>query len=73
MDSGKCFINITGVKKRKPKSEKTKKGVRVERNAWLTDMVPTICYLMNWPVPEHAEGAVLYQIFEDPNFRLAES
>lgn len=50
-----------------------KKGVRIERNAWLTDMVPTICYLMNWPVPEDAEGAVLYQIFEDPNFRLAES
>ena len=47
-----------------------KKGVRIERNAWLTDMVPSICYLMNWPVPEHAEGAVLYQIFEDPNFRF---
>jgi len=47
-----------------------KKGYRLKRNAWITDMVPTICYLMNWPVPEQAEGAVLYQIFENPNFRF---
>jgi len=49
-----------------------KKGHRLQRTAWITDMVPTICYLMNWPVPEHAEGAVLYQVFEDPNFRYQE-
>ena len=49
-----------------------KKGHRLERNAWITDMVPTICYLMNWPVPAQAEGAVLYQIFKDPNFRYHE-
>jgi predicted AlkP superfamily phosphohydrolase/phosphomutase len=49
-----------------------KKGFRLERTAWITDLVPTICYLMNWPVPEHTEGAVLYQIFENPNFRFEE-
>ena len=46
-----------------------KQGHRLQRNAWITDLVPTVCYLMNWPLPEEAEGAVLYQIFEDPNFR----
>lgn len=49
-----------------------KKGARLERTAWLTDIVPTICYLMNWPLPAHTEGAVLYQAFEDPNFRFNE-
>ena len=49
-----------------------KTGHRLQRTAWITDMVPTICYLMNWPVPENTEGAVLYQILEDPNFRFHE-
>ena len=49
-----------------------KKGERLERTAWLTDLVPTICYLMNWPVPEKAEGAVIYQAFEEPDFRFKE-
>lgn len=44
-----------------------KKGHRLERTSYLTDMVPTICYLMNWPVPSTAEGNVLYQALEDPN------
>jgi predicted AlkP superfamily phosphohydrolase/phosphomutase len=47
-----------------------KKGHRLQRNAWLTDIVPTVCYLLDLPVPEHAEGAVLYQVFKDPNFKL---
>ena len=46
-----------------------KKGHRLKRNAWLTDIVPTICYLLDLPLPEHAEGAVLYQMFRDPNFK----
>ena len=49
-----------------------KKGHRLQRTVWLTDLVPTICYLMDWPVPEQAEGAVIYQAFEDPNFKLKE-
>ncbi|MBW2086240.1 MAG: alkaline phosphatase family protein, partial [Deltaproteobacteria bacterium] len=46
-----------------------KKGDRLQRTAWITDLVPTLCYIMNWPLPEQAEGAVLYQTFENPNFR----
>jgi predicted AlkP superfamily phosphohydrolase/phosphomutase len=47
-----------------------KVGWRLERTCWLTDIVPTVCYLMNWPVPADAEGSVIYQVFEDPNFRF---
>ena len=45
-----------------------KDGVVLDRTIWITDLVPTICYLMDWPVPEQAEGAILYQAFKDPNF-----
>jgi len=47
-----------------------KKGWRMERTCGLTDIVPTFCYLMNWPLPEQAEGSVIYQVFTDPNFRF---
>ncbi|MBW2085893.1 MAG: alkaline phosphatase family protein, partial [Deltaproteobacteria bacterium] len=47
-----------------------KKNHRLQRTAWLTDIVPTLCYLMDWPLPAQAEGAVLYQAFEDLNFKL---
>jgi hypothetical protein len=50
-----------------------KKGYRLERTSGLTDIVPTICYLMNWPLPADAEGAVLYQVFANPNFRVEEN
>jgi predicted AlkP superfamily phosphohydrolase/phosphomutase len=50
-----------------------KKGYRLKRNVWLTDIVPTICYLMDWPVPEHTEGAVVYQFFKDQNFKVKET
>lgn len=49
-----------------------KQGVRLERTIWLTDLVPTVCYAMNLPLPAQAEGAVVYQAFEDPNFRFNE-
>jgi hypothetical protein len=47
-----------------------KKGHRMQRTCWLTDIVPTVCYLMDWPVPVHTEGAVMYQAFKDPNFKM---
>jgi hypothetical protein len=46
-----------------------KEGFRMERTCWLTDIVPTICHLMDWPIPAQAEGAVLYQSFKNPNFK----
>lgn len=49
-----------------------KKGVRLQRPMHLTDVVPTICHLMDWPVPQHVEGAVIYQAFRDPNFKRVE-
>ena len=49
-----------------------KKGARLERTCNLVDIVPTICYLLDLPVPAQAEGAVLYQIFKDPDYKIAE-
>jgi predicted AlkP superfamily phosphohydrolase/phosphomutase len=42
-----------------------KKGKTLDRTIWLTDIVPTICYLMDLPVPKDCEGAIIYQIFDD--------
>ncbi|HUT36774.1 MAG TPA: alkaline phosphatase family protein [Planctomycetota bacterium] len=44
-----------------------RKGVELNRTVWLTDIVPTLCYLTGFPVPAQAEGAVLYQALTEPN------
>ena len=49
-----------------------KKGEVLERTVWLTDVVPTICYLSEIPVPKDTEGAVIYQALENPNMKLEE-
>jgi len=49
-----------------------KKGYRLQRTVGLTDIVPTICYALDFPVPETAEGSIVYQAFKDPNFKLKE-
>ena len=49
-----------------------KKNYLMERTMWLTDIVPTICYLADLPIPEHAEGGILYQALENPNLKLDE-
>jgi predicted AlkP superfamily phosphohydrolase/phosphomutase len=49
-----------------------KKGYRLERNCNLIDVVPTICYLLDLPLPAQAEGAVLYQVLKDPDFKAKE-
>ncbi|MCM8785548.1 MAG: alkaline phosphatase family protein [Candidatus Omnitrophica bacterium] len=54
------------------KGPNIKKGVIIERTIWLTDIVPTICYLLDIPVPKDCEGAVLYQIFQEPDFKIKE-
>ncbi|MCM8833574.1 MAG: alkaline phosphatase family protein [Candidatus Omnitrophica bacterium] len=54
------------------KGPNIKRGAIIERTIWLTDIVPTICYLLDLPVPKDCEGAVLYQIFQDPDFKLKE-
>ncbi|HOK56008.1 MAG TPA: alkaline phosphatase family protein [bacterium] len=54
------------------KGPNVKRGEIVERTIWLTDIVPTICYLLDLPVPKDCDGAVLYQIFEDPDYKRKE-
>ena len=44
-----------------------KKGYLLERTSGLTDVVPTLCHLMSWPVPADAEGNILFQVLENPN------
>jgi len=38
-----------------------RRGVRLQRTAWLVDVAPTICYLLDAPVPRDCHGSVLYQ------------
>jgi predicted AlkP superfamily phosphohydrolase/phosphomutase len=47
-----------------------KENQQLERTMYLADIVPTICYLMNWPVPSDAEGAVVYQALVDPSIKV---
>lgn len=42
-----------------------RRGVRLERNVWLTDVTPTLCHLLGIPVPADAQGAILYQALEE--------
>lgn len=49
-----------------------KKGYRMERTCNLIDIVPTICHMMDLPLPGTTEGAVLYQAFKNPNFKSDE-
>jgi predicted AlkP superfamily phosphohydrolase/phosphomutase len=47
-----------------------KRNHTVKRNVWLVDVVPTLCHALSLPMPRDAEGAVIYGIFEDPDFLL---
>lgn len=47
-------------------------GQELDRTVWLTDVVPTVCYLAEWPIPRQAEGAILYQALEDPDLKAHE-
>jgi hypothetical protein len=49
-----------------------KKGYRLERTCNIIDLVPTVCYLLDLPLPPKAEGAVLYQVLKDPDFKSKE-
>jgi len=49
-----------------------KKGYCLERTCNIIDIVPTICYLLDLPVPAQAEGSVIYQALKDPDFKLKE-
>ncbi|MBO4318738.1 MAG: alkaline phosphatase family protein [Mailhella sp.] len=42
-----------------------KKNYHMQRFCNIIDMVPTICHLMDLPVPDGCEGAVLYQLLDE--------
>lgn len=50
-----------------------KAGAKLQRTVWITDLVPTVCYLAGFPVPQEAEGAIIYQAMDDPDIRLHEA
>ena len=49
-----------------------KRGIRLDRTCNLIDIVPTICYMMDLPLPAQSEGAVLHQAFKNPNMKADE-
>ena len=49
-----------------------RRGASFERKAFAKDVVPTVCYIADLPVPETTTGAVLYQALKDPNLKLKE-
>jgi len=36
-----------------------RKELELERNVWCHDMILTVCYLIGWPMPGDAEGAII--------------
>ena len=54
------------------KGPNIKRDYILERTVWLTDIVPTICYLTDLPIPRHSEGGIIYQALEDPDFKQKE-
>ncbi|MCL4465261.1 MAG: alkaline phosphatase family protein [Chloroflexi bacterium] len=49
-----------------------KRGHRMERTVGLQDIVPTVCHACDLPVPSTVDGAVIWQVFKDPNFKERE-
>jgi len=49
-----------------------KEGYTLKRTVWLADIVPTICYLAELPIPKDAEGAIIYQALKDPDCKIRE-
>jgi len=49
-----------------------KKGVHLKGQVRQVDVAPTISYLLGMDVPRDAEGGVIYEALEDPNWHLTE-
>lgn len=49
-----------------------RRGVLLDRPSELADLVPTICYLAELPVPADCEGGPIYQALEDPDCKILE-
>jgi len=48
------------------------RGQVLERTIDIVDIVPTICYLADLPIPAQAEGGIVYQALRNPNRHLSE-
>lgn len=53
----RCFFGISG--------KNIKAGQKIDRPANLEDVAPTLCYLLKYPQPKDATGAVLFHLFEN--------
>ena len=49
-----------------------KKGVHLAGQVRQVDVAPTVSYLLGMDVPRDAEGGVVYEALQDPNWHLAE-
>lgn len=49
-----------------------KQGVHLQGQVRQVDVAPTICYLLGIDVPRNAEGGVIYEALQDPNWHLTE-
>jgi predicted AlkP superfamily phosphohydrolase/phosphomutase len=49
-----------------------KKGVHLKGQVRQVDVAPTISYLLGMDVPRDAEGGVVYEALQDPNWHLTE-
>ncbi|QGY41878.1 hypothetical protein GM415_17705 [Pseudodesulfovibrio cashew] len=49
-----------------------KKAGSLDRGATAADVVATLCYVADLPVPADCMGAVLYQALKDPNMKMKE-
>jgi predicted AlkP superfamily phosphohydrolase/phosphomutase len=47
-----------------------RKGVRLNRQVRVVDVASTVAYLLGLPVPGNAEGGVVYEALEDPDWML---
>ena len=47
-----------------------RKGVHLSRQVRQVDMAPTVAYLLGMPMPRDAEGAIVYEALEDPDWQL---
>jgi predicted AlkP superfamily phosphohydrolase/phosphomutase len=47
-----------------------RQGVALQRQVRVVDVAPTIAYLLGVPVPATAEGGIVYEALEDPNWPL---
>ena len=56
-----CILSGAGVRK----------GVHLQGQVRQVDVAPTISYLLGIDVPRNAEGGVIYEALQDPNWHLA--